>query len=372
MELLTAFPMDFESGIDKKSKKLETIGNETTMNLNTMLHSNILASNYFKNLYDYKTWSEVMSEIKNEVTSLEPFLKGTIPSTAFCVLYKLWTLRLTVKQLQNMITSTTSPYARAIAFLYLRYVCKADQLWEWFEPYLEDDEEVTVEGGPRPRTTTIGKMVNDLLTQQKWVGTVLPRIPVPIARDIEKKLKERQSQTKANNEGADDDDYVMEDPKHATAEDSSRSSPRPRSDADGHRSPPPLRSRDSRSRSPIQPARRDRSRDRERSRDKREYNGRDYRAGFRDRDIESGSSRRDDYDGRDRRGDSRDRHLDRRDRDYDRRDYYRRDRDRYDGRRSPSPRHIDREEEELRRKRAEAESKRRAQERLESLKKIYG
>lgn len=29
-----------------------------------------------------------------------------------------------------------------------------------------------------------------LLTEQKFLGTMLPRIPVPIARDLEQKLKE--------------------------------------------------------------------------------------------------------------------------------------------------------------------------------------
>ena len=39
--------------------------------------------------------------------------------------------------------------------------------------------------------STIGKLCRDLLTEAKWLGTILPRIPVPIARDIEQKLKTR-------------------------------------------------------------------------------------------------------------------------------------------------------------------------------------
>ncbi|GBC02459.1 hypothetical protein RclHR1_04640002 [Rhizophagus clarus] len=175
----------------KQSNKLETWGSETTMNLNNILYQNIQASPYFKHLYELKTYHEVIDEIFNHVESLEPFLKGTTASTAFCLLYKLWTLRLTVKQVNGLIQHTDSPHIRALGFLYLRYVCKPIHLWEWFEEYLDDEEEVQIQGGPRPVIITVGKMCRQLLTEQKWLGTILPRIPVPIAREIEQKLKER-------------------------------------------------------------------------------------------------------------------------------------------------------------------------------------
>lgn len=124
--------------------------------------------------------------------------------------------------------------------MYLRYVCKPAHLWDWFENYLDDEEQIQIQAGPRPvsmyvcsmdifatlllfivscalrsvflfifpflsylkvfRGTlslisscfrTIGKMCRQLLTEQKWLGTILPRIPVPIARDIDQKLKEK-------------------------------------------------------------------------------------------------------------------------------------------------------------------------------------
>jgi pre-mRNA-splicing factor 38B len=39
---------------------------------------------------------------------------------------------------------------RGIGLLYLRYVCKPDQLWDWLGVYLEDDTEITLQGGPKP------------------------------------------------------------------------------------------------------------------------------------------------------------------------------------------------------------------------------
>ena len=41
-------------------------------------------------------------------------------------------------------------HIRALGFLYLRYVCKPSELWSWFEPYLDDEEEIQIQGGPRP------------------------------------------------------------------------------------------------------------------------------------------------------------------------------------------------------------------------------
>lgn len=48
---------------------------------------------------------------------------GGIVSTAFCLLYKLFTLKLTRKQVMGLITHTDSPYIRALGFMYIRYVC---------------------------------------------------------------------------------------------------------------------------------------------------------------------------------------------------------------------------------------------------------
>jgi pre-mRNA-splicing factor 38B len=81
-------------------------------------------------------------------------------------------------------------YIRAIGFLYLRYVCAPAQLWDWFQYYLEDEEEITISSGQNPTKITIGKLCRMLITEQKFQGTMLPRIPVPIARDLEKKLKD--------------------------------------------------------------------------------------------------------------------------------------------------------------------------------------
>ncbi|KAI9332267.1 PRP38 family-domain-containing protein [Pilaira anomala] len=196
----------------KANNTLETWGNESTMNLNAIIYQNILSSPYFRSLFNKKTFHEIVDEIYNEVYVLSPFVKGTQPSTAYCCLFKMWTLRLTIKQIENMIDHVDSPYIRAIGFLYLRYVCAPAKLWDWFQYYLDDEEEITISSGPKPTKVTIGKFCRMLITEQKFQGTMLPRIPVPIARDLEKKLDDYDREKRRKSSGnvrrdRDEDDY---------------------------------------------------------------------------------------------------------------------------------------------------------------------
>ncbi|KAG2190581.1 hypothetical protein INT46_007155 [Mucor plumbeus] len=215
----------------KVNNVLETWGNETTMNLNAIIYQNILSSPYFRSLYNKKTFHEIVDEIYNEA----PFVKGTQPSTAFCCLFKMWTLRLTVKQIENMIDHVDSPYIRAVGFLYLRYVCAPAQLWDWFQYYLEDEEEITITSGVNPTKITIGKLCRMLIIEQKFQGTMLPRIPVPIARDLEKKLKDYDMEKRKTSSGKNGRDDRNEDDRHYSLDRSSSSSRRYRSRS---RSPP--------------------------------------------------------------------------------------------------------------------------------------
>lgn len=72
----------------KKSNVLPLWGNERTMNLNPLILTNILSSHYFKvNLYELKTYHEVIDEIYYKVSHLEPWEKGsrkTAGQTGMC------------------------------------------------------------------------------------------------------------------------------------------------------------------------------------------------------------------------------------------------------------------------------------------------
>ncbi|GJY67569.1 pre-mRNA-splicing factor 38B-like protein isoform X1 [Tanacetum coccineum] len=83
--------------------------------LERVLCMNILSSDYFKELYRFKTYHEVIDEIYNQVDHVEPWMTGNCrgPSTAFCLLYKFFTMKLTVKQMHGLLKHPDSPYIRA-------------------------------------------------------------------------------------------------------------------------------------------------------------------------------------------------------------------------------------------------------------------
>nr|AAP06463.1 similar to GenBank Accession Number AK015938 splicing factor, arginine/serine-rich 4 putative in Mus musculus [Schistosoma japonicum] len=57
---------------------LKLWGNPQTMNLNTMIYTNIVQSPYFKaNLVELKTYHEVIDEIYYKVEHLEPWERGS-------------------------------------------------------------------------------------------------------------------------------------------------------------------------------------------------------------------------------------------------------------------------------------------------------
>lgn len=185
-------------------------GNEKTMNLNPLILTNIQSSPYFKvNLYELKTYHEVIDEIYYRVDHLEPWEKGSrktagqtgmcggvrgvgaggIVSSAYCLLYKLFTLRLTRKQVNGLITHADSPYIRGLGFMYIRYTQDPKELWDWFEPYLDDEEEIDVKAGGGHKMI-MGQMVRQWLVKLEWYSTLFPRIPVPVQKTIMEKLKE--------------------------------------------------------------------------------------------------------------------------------------------------------------------------------------
>lgn len=202
----------------KQHNVLPIWGNEQTMNLNPLILANIQGSSYFKvHLFKLKTYHEVVDEIYYQVKHLEPWERGSrktagqtgmcggvrgvgaggIVSTAFCLLYKLYTLRLTRKQVNGLLQHTDSPYIRALGFMYIRYTQPPADLFDWYADYLDDEEEVDPRAGGGG-STTIGALVRQMLIKLDWFSTLFPRIPVPIQKQIEQKLAEHNRQSTAN------------------------------------------------------------------------------------------------------------------------------------------------------------------------------
>ncbi|CAN6208798.1 unnamed protein product, partial [Urochloa humidicola] len=146
--------------------EIQSSGRSIDVLMEKVLSVNILSSDYFKELYKFKTYHEVVDEIYHQVDHVEPWMTGNCrgPSSAFCLLYKFFTMKLTVKQMHGLLKHPDSPYIRAIGFLYLRYVAEPKTLWSWYEPYIKDDEEFSP--GSNGKMTTMGVYVRDLLLGQ--------------------------------------------------------------------------------------------------------------------------------------------------------------------------------------------------------------
>ncbi|XP_043498807.1 pre-mRNA-splicing factor 38B isoform X3 [Polistes fuscatus] len=122
---------------------------------------------------------------------------GGIVSTAYCLLFKLFTLRLTRKQLNGLINHLDSPYIRALGFMYIRYTQPPADLFSWYSDYLEDEEEVDVKAGGG-QVMKMGDILKQFLTKLEWFSTLFPRIPVPIQKELEHRLAERFPQQTIN------------------------------------------------------------------------------------------------------------------------------------------------------------------------------
>jgi len=313
--------------------KLQFHGNERTMNLNPLILTNIQGSPYFKvELFGVKTFHEVVDEIYYKVDHLEPWATGSrktagrsqtgmcggvrgvsaggIVSSAYCLLYKLYTLKLTKKQVMSLINHCDSPYIRGLGFMFLRYTLPPGSLWDWFEPYLEDEEEIDVKAGGG-KSMTIGEMCRLMLTRLEWFDTRFPRIAVNIEKIIRGQLEERAASNRqyqglaSAGQGQQQQQFRKEEPKTEVVKEVER-------DKGGFS----VRRERSKSRSREVERRHSREKDKDRKRSDRDRDRKKSRSRSRERHKKSHKRSRSRERHRDR---SRDRHhhKDKRDRDRD-------------------------------------------------------
>jgi len=70
---------------------MEQYGNQSTYNIESVLHKNITGCEYYhKTCNKLQSWTEVVDEIYETVTDVEPWMSGNArgASTAFCLLYR--------------------------------------------------------------------------------------------------------------------------------------------------------------------------------------------------------------------------------------------------------------------------------------------
>merc|ERR1711874_733023 len=216
----------------------------------------------------------------------------------------------TKKQVLCPLNHADSPYIRGLGFMYLRFTLPPAMMFDWFEPYLDDEEEIDVKaGGGKPMT--MGEMIKLMLTRLEWFETRFPRIAVNHEKIIRDKLDERAAtarlnhatETAANNSQQVDYEKGKERKEKSYSRSRTRSKSRSRKSRDRDRSRDRRKSRSrsrdrrkSRSRSRDRNRKshkRDRSRSRSRSRDRhRHKHKKDKSRGGRDYAEESANSKR--------------------------------------------------------------------------------
>ncbi|KAH8077167.1 hypothetical protein JL720_10130 [Aureococcus anophagefferens] len=171
--------------MDAKGPIFDLHGNPDTFNLHPMLHEKIDESEYYKCLFVFKTFDKVVDVIYEKVTYVEPWAAGSTrsPSSAYCLLLKLFHLRLTEIQVKALLDHGDSPYIRALGALYVRYGCAPERTWHWLGHYADDLEEFAPGLNPN-QTTTFGAYCVKLMTDLQYFSTMLPRIPVAIERRL--------------------------------------------------------------------------------------------------------------------------------------------------------------------------------------------
>lgn len=73
--------------------------------------------------------------------------------------------------------------------MYIRYALPPSDFFDWYEEFLQDEEEVDAKAGGG-QSITIGQMCRQFLTKLEWFSTLFPRIPVPVQKQIDQQLME--------------------------------------------------------------------------------------------------------------------------------------------------------------------------------------
>ncbi|CAK0901758.1 unnamed protein product, partial [Prorocentrum cordatum] len=77
----------------------------------------------------------------------------------------------------------------AAGFLAMRFSSKAHKMWEVFQLYLFDQEEIKLHSSKSSTSTTIGTWLKQyLLNEDRYFTTILPRLPLTLKYEIGSRL----------------------------------------------------------------------------------------------------------------------------------------------------------------------------------------
>ena len=167
-------------------------------NFHNIMWQQIQSSFYFRGLWKAKTFSAIVDRIYNDCRHCEPFQAdtrgGKTASASFCLVYKLFLMRLTEAELNVLLTHEDSPFIRLVGMLYVRIGLGAHAFWGFLAPLLSDDSEMKISStgaryGEKEKTVKILELAECMLTSNKYYNTILPQLSVPNIRQHKAKIR---------------------------------------------------------------------------------------------------------------------------------------------------------------------------------------
>jgi len=160
-----------------------------TGNINSLLCNNILSCQYFKEVVIVKNFNEIISEIDKNVTNIEAWAVGVfgVPSTFFCCFYKIFLLNPNEYQINTLLTHKNI-YVRITGILFLRFYSEPEYLFDYLKKYLKEKKEYFFPTVDKKVKINLKEYVILLFKELNHYGTILPRIPIKIEREIKMKI----------------------------------------------------------------------------------------------------------------------------------------------------------------------------------------
>jgi len=174
----------------EKDEPLDTEHN-ARFNMEELLADIIVSSEYYKSLFRFSTVELLIEEFLKHAKNIEPRIPGLSrkASTAFCILYKLFTMNVGQKKILHLLEHQEA-LVRCLGLLYLRYILKPTVLWQYFEEHLDDPTEVTLTS--EGTKTTVGQFATQLLSDIRYHGTTFPRIPKAVQLIFNREIVRRE------------------------------------------------------------------------------------------------------------------------------------------------------------------------------------
>ena len=163
--------------------------NPKTFGFSAIFHSHVVESTHFKTLLAMEHFEDVVEEVNQFVDTVEPYLlnSGTTASPMSCCVGRFMHMGLQRRQLKSLLENDDNVFIRCAGFLIVRFGLPPEQMWNWVGEYILDTDPLRTSKDAEG-ATTVGQFVEQLLTQERYFATVLPRLPMTAKRQLEVKL----------------------------------------------------------------------------------------------------------------------------------------------------------------------------------------